>query len=45
MLAPLSGMIQQTQNQQAKQRVFTGTVTKTHDDFGFIDEDVFFHMR
>ncbi|XP_025107133.1 cell division cycle and apoptosis regulator protein 1-like isoform X3 [Pomacea canaliculata] len=25
-----------------KQRVFTGTVTKLHDNFGFIDEDVFF---
>lgn len=33
------------QPQQAtgqKQRVFTGTVTKLHDNFGFIDEDVFF---
>ena len=26
----------------AKQRVFTGTVTKLHDNFGFVDEDVFF---
>ncbi|XP_015521013.2 cell division cycle and apoptosis regulator protein 1 isoform X1 [Neodiprion lecontei] len=25
-----------------KQRVFTGTVTKVHDNFGFVDEDVFF---
>ncbi|XP_064458462.1 cell division cycle and apoptosis regulator protein 1-like isoform X2 [Ornithodoros turicata] len=25
-----------------KQRVFTGTVTKLHDNFGFVDEDVFF---
>lgn len=24
------------------QRVFTGTVTKTHNDFGFVDHDVFF---
>ncbi|CAG7720935.1 unnamed protein product [Allacma fusca] len=31
-------------SQQAKQRVFTGTVTKTHDNFGFIDEEVFFQM-
>jgi len=22
--------------------VFTGTVTKLHDNFGFVDEDVFF---
>ncbi|CAL8126672.1 unnamed protein product [Orchesella dallaii] len=34
----------QSQNQQSKQRVFTGTVTKTHDNFGFIDEEVFFQM-
>ena len=36
---------QPSQGQQAtgqKQRVFTGTVTKLHDNFGFIDEDVFF---
>ncbi|XP_052772614.1 cell division cycle and apoptosis regulator protein 1-like [Mya arenaria] len=30
------------QNQQPKQRVFTGSVTKLHDNFGFVDEDVFF---
>ena len=29
----------------AKQRVFTGTVTKLHDNFGFVDEDVFFQTR
>ncbi|KAK2184438.1 hypothetical protein NP493_266g03046 [Ridgeia piscesae] len=29
---------------QPKQRVFTGTVTKLHDNFGFVDEDVFFQM-
>lgn len=28
-----------------KQRVFTGTVTKVHDNFGFVDEDVFFQTR
>lgn len=28
----------------AKQRVFTGVVTKLHDNFGFVDEDVFFQM-
>ncbi|KAK7493304.1 hypothetical protein BaRGS_00015430 [Batillaria attramentaria] len=28
-----------------KQRVFTGTVTKLHDNFGFIDEDVFFQTN
>lgn len=32
-------------NQPPKQRVFTGTVTKVHDNFGFVDEDVFFQMR
>ena len=31
-----------TQAPQPKQRVFTGTVTKMHDTFGFVDEDVFF---
>lgn len=30
---------------QPKQRVFTGTVTKLHDSFGFVDEDVFFQTR
>lgn len=29
-------------NSSSKQRVFTGTVTKVHDNFGFVDEDVFF---
>ena len=33
-----------TQAPQPKQRVFTGTVTKMHDTFGFVDEDVFFQM-
>jgi len=33
---------QNMQNQQPKQRVFTGSVTKLHDNFGFVDEDVFF---
>ena len=32
----------QQQNTSPKQRVFTGTVTKLHDNFGFVDEDVFF---
>jgi len=41
---------QQQQQQQLtpalkQQRVFTGTVTKLHDNFGFIDEDVFFQTR
>ncbi|CAH0729369.1 unnamed protein product, partial [Brenthis ino] len=31
----------QTQ-QSSEQRVFTGTVTKTHNDFGFVDHDVFY---
>ncbi|XP_022315964.2 cell division cycle and apoptosis regulator protein 1-like isoform X3 [Crassostrea virginica] len=30
------------QANQPKQRVFTGTITKLHDNFGFVDEDVFF---
>ncbi|XP_050391615.1 cell division cycle and apoptosis regulator protein 1-like [Patella vulgata] len=34
----------QTLPQGMKQRVFTGTVTKLHDTFGFVDEEVFFQM-
>lgn len=34
--------VQNAQNNSTKQRVFTGTVTKVHDNFGFVDEDVFF---
>uniref|UniRef100_T1JF56 DBC1/CARP1 catalytically inactive NUDIX hydrolase domain-containing protein n=1 Tax=Strigamia maritima TaxID=126957 RepID=T1JF56_STRMM len=33
---------QQQPQQPPKQRVFTGGVTKLHDNFGFVDEDVFF---
>ena len=33
------------QANQPKQRVFTGTITKLHDNFGFVDEDVFFQTR
>ncbi|XP_013190345.2 cell division cycle and apoptosis regulator protein 1 [Amyelois transitella] len=40
------GMYQNSQNTQGQttgeQRVFTGTVTKTHNDFGFVDHDVFY---
>ena len=36
---------QNVQSSSAKQRVFTGTVTKVHDNFGFVDEDVFFQTR
>ncbi|KAK4883304.1 hypothetical protein RN001_006623 [Aquatica leii] len=36
--------VQATGNASTKQRVFTGTVTKVHDSFGFVDEDVFFQM-
>ncbi|KAL3278362.1 hypothetical protein HHI36_013691 [Cryptolaemus montrouzieri] len=32
-------------NSGTKQRVFTGTVTKVHDNFGFVDEDVFFQTN
>lgn len=34
--------VQPSSNASTKQRVFTGTVTKVHDNFGFVDEDVFF---
>lgn len=40
------GMYQNSNSNQpsnnAEQRVFTGTVTKTHNDFGFVDHDVFY---
>lgn len=41
------GMYQNNQGNQNQpntneQRVFTGTVTKTHNDFGFVDHDVFY---
>ncbi|XP_035205018.1 cell division cycle and apoptosis regulator protein 1-like isoform X2 [Stegodyphus dumicola] len=35
---------QASQQQQYKHRVFTGTVTKLHENFGFVDEDVFFQI-
>ncbi|XP_063817636.1 cell division cycle and apoptosis regulator protein 1 isoform X2 [Pseudophryne corroboree] len=38
---PRSG---QQQTQPQKQRVFTGVVTKLHETFGFVDEDVFFQL-
>ncbi|XP_034944335.1 cell division cycle and apoptosis regulator protein 1-like isoform X2 [Chelonus insularis] len=42
----VTGVSQQVQqnvpSSSTKQRVFTGTVTKVHDNFGFVDEDVFF---
>ncbi|XP_070153513.1 cell division cycle and apoptosis regulator protein 1 isoform X2 [Polyergus mexicanus] len=42
----VTGVPQQVQqnvpSSSTKQRVFTGTVTKVHDNFGFVDEDVFF---
>ncbi|CAH2071419.1 unnamed protein product, partial [Iphiclides podalirius] len=40
------GLYQNAQANQPQpppeQRVFTGTVTKTHNDFGFVDHDVFY---
>ena len=27
---------------EPRQKVYTGTVTKLHDKFGFVDEDIFF---
>lgn len=45
----VTGVSQQVQQNvppsSSKQRVFTGTVTKIHDNFGFVDEDVFFQTR
>lgn len=40
--APINPGPQGQNNTSTKQRVFTGTVTKAHNDFGFVDEDVFF---
>ena len=39
--------LQQQQSAPAikQQRLFTGTITKLHDNFGFVDEDVFFQTR
>jgi len=37
--------LQQSAPALKQQRVFTGTVTKLHDNFGFVDEDVFFQTR
>jgi len=36
---------QQSATAQKQHRVFTGVITKLHDNFGFIDEDVFFQTR
>ncbi|CAG5106108.1 Similar to ccar1: Cell division cycle and apoptosis regulator protein 1 (Xenopus laevis) [Cotesia congregata] len=36
---------QNVSSPSTKQRVFTGTVTKVHDNFGFVDEDVFFQTN
>jgi len=36
---------QQTPVTQKQHRFFTGVVTKLHDNFGFIDDDVFFQTR
>ncbi|KAK0097267.1 hypothetical protein PV326_002719 [Microctonus aethiopoides] len=45
----VTGVAQQVQQNvsasSTKQRVFTGTVTKVHDNFGFVDEDVFFQTN
>uniref|UniRef100_UPI00398ECBAC cell cycle and apoptosis regulator protein 2-like n=1 Tax=Pristiophorus japonicus TaxID=55135 RepID=UPI00398ECBAC len=35
----------QQAGQSQKQRVFTGVVTSLHDYFGFIDEEVLFHLN
>lgn len=45
-VANVAQQVQQNVNSSStKQRVFTGTVTKVHDNFGFVDEDVFFQIR
>jgi len=36
---------QQSAVSQQQHRVFTGVVTKLQDNFGFIDDDVFFQTR
>ncbi|XP_060523874.1 cell division cycle and apoptosis regulator protein 1-like [Cylas formicarius] len=39
---PMNPQMQNAPNQGTKQRVFTGVVTQVHDNFGFIDGEVFF---
>uniref|UniRef100_S4R9W0 Cell division cycle and apoptosis regulator 1 n=1 Tax=Petromyzon marinus TaxID=7757 RepID=S4R9W0_PETMA len=41
---PTPRIISVTQSVAQKQRVFTGVITKLHDNFGFIDDDVFFQL-
>ncbi|XP_015434424.1 PREDICTED: cell division cycle and apoptosis regulator protein 1 isoform X2 [Dufourea novaeangliae] len=45
----VAGVPQQVQQNvppsSTKQRVFTGTVTQVYDNFGFVDEDVFFQTN
>lgn len=36
---------QQQQQQQKSQRAFIGTVTKLQDQYGFVDEEVFFQTK
>lgn len=40
-----SAQQQHQATQQQQPRVFTGTVTKLHENFGFIDDDVFFQIK
>ncbi|XP_076250699.1 cell division cycle and apoptosis regulator protein 1-like [Rhynchophorus ferrugineus] len=37
--------LQNNSNPGNKQRVFTGTITQVHDNFGFIDDEVFFQRN
>jgi len=37
--------MQSVQLPQQQQKVFSGVVTKMHDNFGFIDDDVFFQIK
>jgi transcription termination factor Rho len=37
--------VMQQQQQQKNQRAFVGIVTKMQDNYGFVDDDVFFQVK
>lgn len=43
--AAVVAMQQQQQQQQKNQRAFVGVVTKMQDNYGFVDDDVFFQVK
>jgi hypothetical protein len=43
-MAGLQQMVQQ-QQQQKQTRAFVGVVTKMQDNYGFVDDDVFFQLK